>query len=252
MAAKGKVVLVAGVGAGLGSAVVSLVASTGATVVAVARSRGSLEPLEKHAATRGWSFRAAPADLRAQDEVNGVVDAVMSEFGRLDAVSLNVGHWVAGDTLLHRTTEEEWTSGLRDNLDAVHRVGRAALPPMLAQGRGSVVLVAAAERVRRVGNPSYCIAKSGLVDLTQKLAADYRPYGIRFNAVLPGNMEHRVDSLDPPEIRSAVPLRNNAGVDAWQVARAIRYLLLDEGEWVTGALVTVDGGQSTGGTEPAG
>lgn len=88
------------------------------------------------------------------------------------------------------------------------------------------------------------------MDLTQKLAADYRPYGIRFNAVLPGNMESQLDALDPPLDVPPIPLRNNAGVDAWQVARAIRYLLLDEGEWVTGALLTVDGGQSTGGSEP--
>jgi len=250
MGSKGKVILVAGVGPGLGSAVVSLLAATGATVVGLARSRSSLDPLQKHAQSRGWSFRAATADLRVQAEVNTVVDEVMAEFGRLDGVSVNVGHWISGDTLLHRTTEEEWSSGLHDNLDAVHRVGRAVLPPLIKQGRGSVVLVSAAERVRRLGSPSYCAAKGGIIDLTQKLAADYRPFGVRFNAVLPGNMEHELETLDPPETGVAVPLRDNAGVDAWQVARAIQYFLLEEGAWITGALLTVDGGQSTGGAEP--
>jgi NAD(P)-dependent dehydrogenase (short-subunit alcohol dehydrogenase family) len=251
MASKGKVVLVAGVGAGLGTAVVSLLAASGATVVGLARSRSSLEPLEKHAERRGWSFRAVTADMRVQTDVSAVVDRVMTEFGRLDAVSVNVGHWITGDTLLHRTTEEEWSAGLHDNLDAIHRVGRAALPVMIKQGNGAVVFVSATERVRHVGNPSYCTAKAGINDLTLKLAADYRPYGIRFNAVLPGNMEHHLASLDPPDESTPVPLRDDAGVDAWQVARAIRYLLLDESAWVTGALLTVDGGQSAGGTEPA-
>jgi NAD(P)-dependent dehydrogenase (short-subunit alcohol dehydrogenase family) len=248
--ANGKVILVAGVGAGLGTAVVSLLATTGATVIGLARSRSSLEPLQKHAESRGWKVRAATADLRVQSEVNAAVDRVVGEFGRLDGVSINAGHWITGDTLLHRTTEEEWSSGLHDNLDAVHRIGRAALPAMIKQGHGSVVLVSAAERIRRVANPSYCAAKGGLVDLTLKLAEDYRPFGIRFNAVLPGNMESQLGGFDPPEIDAPIPLRNNAGADAWQVARAIRYLLLDEGEWVTGALLTVDGGRSTGGTEP--
>jgi NAD(P)-dependent dehydrogenase (short-subunit alcohol dehydrogenase family) len=247
---KGKVVLVAGVGSGLGTAVVSLLAEAGASVIALARSRSALEPLEKHAGRRGWTLRAATADMRSQSEVNGAVNRVVGEFGRLDGVSVNVGHWIMGDTLLHRTTEEEWSNGLHDNLDAIHRLGRAALPTMVKQGHGSVVLVSATEHVRRLANPSYCVAKGGILDLTLKLAADYRPFGIRFNAVLPGNMEQRLESLDPPEAGSPVPLRTEAGVDAWQVARAIRYLLLDEGEWVTGALLTVDGGQSTLGQEP--
>jgi 3-oxoacyl-[acyl-carrier protein] reductase len=251
MGAKGKVILVAGVGSGLGTAVVSLLAAAGATVIGLARSRSSLESLQKHAESRGWTVRAATADVRVQSEVDAALNRVLSEFGRLDGISINAGHWITGDTLLHRTTEEEWSSGLHDNLDAVHRIGRAALPAMIKQGHGSVVIVSAAERVRRVGNPSYCAAKGGLIDLTLKLAADYRPLGIRFNAVLPGNMESHLESFDPPEIGSPIPLRDNAGTDAWQVARAIQYLLLDDSEWVTGALLTVDGGQSTGGPEPS-
>lgn len=251
MSSKEKVILVAGVGGGLGTAVVSLLASSGVSVVALARRRSALDALEKHAETRGWSVRTAAGDLRVQSDVNRVVDQVYSAFGRLDGVSLNVGHWIAGDTMLHRTTEQEWSDGLHDNLDAVHRVGRAVLPRMIQQGHGSVVLVSATERVRRVGNPSYCAAKGGLLDLTLKLAADYRPLGIRFNAVLPGNMESELTTLDPPSEGEPIPLRTNAGVDAWQVARAIRYLLLDESEWVTGALLTVDGGQSSGGAEPS-
>jgi 3-oxoacyl-[acyl-carrier protein] reductase len=250
MDSKGKVVLVAGVGPGLGSAVVSLLAATGATVVGLARTPRALEPLATQAKKQGWSFRGATADMRVQSEVNAVVEGVWKEFGRLDGVSVNVGHWIQGDTLLHLTTEEEWTSGLSDNLDAIHRVGRATLPRMIEQGHGSIVLVSAAQGVRRAGNPSYCVAKSGILDLTQKLAGDYRRFGIRFNAVLPGNMERTLGSPDPPAGGSPIPLRNNAGVDAWQVAHAIRYLLLDDGEWVTGALITVDGGLSTGGTEP--
>lgn len=251
MGAKGKVILVAGVGAGLGTAVVSVLAAAGASVIGIARTRSSLEPLQKYAESRGRIVRAVTADVRDQSELNAAVDRVMSEFGRIDGVSVNVGHWIMGDTLLHKTTDEEWSAGLRDNLDAVHRIGRAVLPIMIKQGHGSVVLVSAAERVRRLGNPSYCAAKGGLADLTLKLATDYRPFGIRFNAVLPGNMEHQLAGFEPPEITHPIPLRDNAGVDAWQVARAIQYLLLDDGEWVTGALLTVDGGQSTGGSEPS-
>ena len=237
-------------GPGLGTAVVSLLAAAGATVIAVARNRSPLDPLEKHAKIRGWDLRTATADVSLQAGATEVVERAVSEFGRLDGVSIHVGKWIVGDTLLHRTTEEEWSAGLHGNLDAIHRLGRAALPAMLKQRRGSVVLVSATEHIRRGASPSYCVAKAGILDLTLKLAADYRPYGIRVNAVLPGNMGYHVDPMDPPDAGNPIPLRTDVDGAPWSVARAIRYLLLDDSEWVTGALLTADGGQSTVGAEP--
>ena len=248
---KEKVILVAGVGSGLGTAVVCALGAVGATTVAVARSRKALDRLETHARSRGWTFRGRTGDMQSQGDVDSVVKSTLTEFGHLDGASLNVGHWVQGDKLIHRATDAEWFEGLRDNLDAVFRLARAAIPPMIERGTGAIVIVSASDRVRWGGSPSYCAAKGGLADLTRKLALDYRPLGIRVNAVLPGSMEHEVTTLDPPEPSGPVPLRNWEPVGAWEVARTIQYLLSDEGRWITGALVPVDGGLSTWGEEQA-
>jgi A-factor type gamma-butyrolactone 1'-reductase (1S-forming) len=247
---KQKVVFVAGVGSGLGSALVSLLGGAGAAVVGVARSQASLDRLGTIAQRTGWKFRGVRADLSVQSEVDAAVQLTEREFGPIDGVSINAGHWVEGDTLLHRMTDLEWTDGLKDNLEAYYRVGRATLPLLIDRGRGAIVLVSAAERVRWDGNPSYCVAKGGILELTRKLSRDYRQFGIRVNAVLPGTMEHEVDPGSPPPENTPLALRDRSGVGAWEVARTIRYLLSDSSRWVTGTLLTVDGGYSLRGKAP--
>jgi NAD(P)-dependent dehydrogenase (short-subunit alcohol dehydrogenase family) len=245
-----RVVLVAGVGSGLGSAVVSLLASEGAAVVAVARTPAALEPLAAHARRRGWTVTSRTANVAEPAPAEQLVREVVREFGRIDALSVNVGHWFAAETPLHRLTPEQWAAGIRDNLDPTYQLGRAAIPHMLERRRGSVVLVSAALPVRWAGSAAYCAAKAGVADLVPKLARDYRATGLRFNGVLPGSMGHELPSLDPPAADVPLPLTDETATSPWEVARAIRYLLSDESRWLTGALLTVDGGMSTGGAEP--
>jgi meso-butanediol dehydrogenase / (S,S)-butanediol dehydrogenase / diacetyl reductase len=250
MALDGKVVLVAGVGGGLGSAVVSVLASDGATVVAVARSSHALAPLETHARMRGWKVATRTADIFDPAQVERLVDGVVREFGQIDAVSVNVGHWIPGETLLHRLSEQEWSLGLRENLDPVYRIGKAVLPRFIERGAGTMVVVSAAPAVRLAASASYCAAKGGLAELVPKLAHDYRASGVRINAVLPGSMSNHLDSLDPPTPGRPIPLTDRAETSPWEVASAIRYLISDESRWVTGSLLTVDGGATSGGAEP--
>ena len=245
----GKVAMVAGVGNGLGSALVERLASAGATTIGVARGKEVLAKLEARARANGWTFTGKVADLGRPNDVAALFAAVTEEFGAIDALTVTAGHWVEGPTLLHEASDGQWSMGLADNLDPLFYVCRAALPPMLARGRGSIVLVSATDRVRYAGTPSYCASKGAIVDLTEKLARDYRSHGIRVNAVLPGTMEHEVDLDHPPSESTALPLSDRSGVGAWEVARAIVFLLSDDARWISGARVRVDGGFSTHGKE---
>ena len=245
----GKVVMVAGVGSGLGTAVVHTLASAGATTLAVARGETAITKLEEIARAQGWKFQGYNADLGRSSDVGTLFEKVTREFGALDGLSVNAGHWVDGSPLLHQSKDEEWTKGLSENLDPLFFLCRAALPPMIARGRGAVVLVAATDRVRVAGTPSYDAAKGAIVELTTKLAHDYRASGIRFNAVLPGTMEHEVDLSAPPTMGGPFALRDRSVLGAWEVAHSIAYLLSEEARWVSGSTLRVDGGYSTHGKE---
>lgn len=249
MAEQGPVVLVAGVGSGLGSAVVSVLASRGATVVGIARGKEALQSLSEHAARGGWSFSAETAELGSAPEVKAMVERVLARHGRIDGLAATAGKWVVGPGLLHETTDAQWSEGLHGNVDGAFHLARAVLPGMIQRRHGSIVFVSASEEIRRVASPSYALAKAGLLDLTTKMASDYRTHGIRVNAVLPGNMG-KIDGLQPPA-GGAVALRDNVPTSPWEVARAIAFLLSEESGWVTGAHLRVDGGRSSHGAEPA-
>jgi NAD(P)-dependent dehydrogenase (short-subunit alcohol dehydrogenase family) len=245
-----KVYLVAGVGGGLGSAVVQTLAADGAAVVGAARNRKVLDLLVAKAKARGWEFSAHPANFLRQANVDRLIEQVVKQYGHLDGVSVNAGRWVGGESMIHKMSETEWSDAIDQNLDPIYRVARAVLPHMMEQGSGSIVAVSAALPVRWAGSASYCAAKGGLADMIPKLARDYRPYGVRFNAVLPGSMSSDLRDADPPAAGKSVRLADEPSVSPWEVARAIRYLLSDEAQWVTGATLVVDGGASTGGAEP--
>lgn len=249
MTLKDQAFLVGGVGPGLGSAVVSLLASEGASVTAVARGPKALEPIRSHAERRGWKVAVATADVMKQADVDRVVREALERYGRLDGVSVNAGLWHGGESLLHTITDEEWSSTIRANLEPTYRLARATMPHFIAGGGGSFAIVSAALAIRAAGSAAYHIAKGGLVDVVPRLARDYRPWGIRVNAVLPGSMAPQTGGLDPPSVEDRVPLTELTPTGPWEVARVIRYLLSPDSRWVTGTLVTVDGGLSTGGAE---
>jgi NAD(P)-dependent dehydrogenase (short-subunit alcohol dehydrogenase family) len=245
MAGTGRVVLVAGVGEGLGTATSTLLMASGAQVVGVARTNRSLDRIKRLATARGWSFRGASGDLRIQAEVDRVVGSVLAELGRIDGLAVLAGRWVPGETLVDRMSDTEWSDGIADNLTALFRLCRAVLPSMLKRRSGAIVLVSAADRVRWDGSASYAVAKGGILDLARKMARDYRPFGIRVNAVLPGNMPAIAGPVEVPDFAADVPLTDTPPSGSWEVAAAIRYLLSDESRWVTGTFLTVDGGYST-------
>jgi NAD(P)-dependent dehydrogenase (short-subunit alcohol dehydrogenase family) len=244
-----RVYLVGGAGAGLGSALVSLLASQGAAVVATARQGKSLARLEAAAKSASWTFRPVVADLKNPTEVEALVAGVLREFGHLDGVAALAGGWMPGSPLLHESSERDWEEGLSNNLRPVYCLSHATLPALIREGHGSLVFVSATRAVRWAGTAAYGAAKGALLELCEKMAHDYRPYGIRVNAVLPGNMPHNVDPATRPGREARPRLKDNTETGAWEVAQAISFLLSPEAEWITGSTIVIDGGRSTGGEE---
>ncbi|HET7029713.1 MAG TPA: 3-oxoacyl-ACP reductase FabG [Candidatus Limnocylindrales bacterium] len=181
-----RVVLVTGSSRGIGAAIAQRAAEEGARVAV--HSRAGVEAAQRvveAAQAAGADARAFQADLSDGDAAEGLVEEVVTAFGRLDGLVNNAGMDQRGPTLA--LAPDEWDRVIATNLSASFRTMRAAIPVMLEQGSGSIVNIAS--RLGQMGIPetaAYSAAKAGLIGLTRSLAREFGAKGIRINAVAPG------------------------------------------------------------------
>jgi NAD(P)-dependent dehydrogenase (short-subunit alcohol dehydrogenase family) len=229
----GQVILVTGGTGALGTAVARAGLEAGATVVVTYRDAGGRDALlaAVPAAARP-GLDAVPADATDGASVRALVDAVLARHGRLDVLVNAVGGFAAGDLL--STDEAAWDRMLALNLRSAYLACRAALPSMLAAGRGRVVNVASRSVVPPAGGfIAYTVAKAGVIAFTQALAHEVRARGVTVNAVLPSTMDTEAN-------RRAMPGADRARwVRPESVAAAILLLASDAAADVTGTLLAV-------------
>jgi NAD(P)-dependent dehydrogenase (short-subunit alcohol dehydrogenase family) len=240
--------LITGGGTGIGAATARRLAADGWSIAVNGRR---LEPIETVAAELGGL--ALAGDVGDEQAARAVVAAALERFGRLDGLVLNAGA-AGGGSVLEQTTEQ-FRRVLRTNVEGAFHVARAALPALLAQG-GAIVTVAslAAQRVA-ASSAAYCASKAAAVMLTQSMAVDYGPRGVRANVVCPAWIrtdlaDRSMDALAArrgvgrddayAEANRDVPLRR-AGTPQ-EVAEAIAWLLSDASSYVNGAVLRLDGG----------
>lgn len=231
----GRVAIVTGGTRGLGLAMAQALASSGARVVVCGRNAPESLPA-------GLSFRAA--DIREADQAHGLVDAVLAEHGRIDILVNNAGGSPQADAAT--ASPRFFDAIVRLNLHAAMYMAQAAHAPMKAQG-GSIINIASVSGIRpSPQTAAYGAAKAGLLNLTQSLAQEWGPDGIRVNAVIVGLMQTETTdaTYGSAEAQAAVghslPLRRmGRGED---IAGAVLWLCSDLASWVSGARINVDGG----------
>ncbi len=232
----GQVALVTGGTKGLGRAVALALAGAGARVFVCARNA----PEE---ATDGITFRAV--DVRDPDAARALVDGIVAEAGRIDILVNNAGGSPAVPAAEASPRFSE--AIVRLNLMAPLYLAQAAYPHMARQGGGSIVNIASVSAIRpSPGTAAYGAAKAGLLNLTQSLAQEWGPQGIRVNAIIAGLMatETAEATYGDAEAQAAVgrsmPLqRMGSGED---IAGAVLWLCSSLAAWVSGARINVDGG----------
>lgn len=236
--------LVTGGGSGIGAAVARRLAADGFRVCVTGRRP---EPLE--AVTAELDGLALPGDVADEQDVARVVAAAVEGFGGLDVLVCNAGA-SAGGTVAEQTLER-WNHVLQTNLTGPFLAARAALPHLSARG-GSIVTVSSLGGLRAApASAAYASSKAGLIMLTQCLALDHGPQGVRANCVCPGWIrtpmaDATMDGLGPDReqayarVNRTNPLGRPGLAD--EVAAAVSWLASAEATYVNGAVLSVDGG----------
>jgi len=238
----GKVAIVTGAAGGVGRATVDLLTRRGASVVAEDVDAG-VSGLE------GPNLAVVIGDVRQAGTARMAVETALSRFGRLDILVNNAAVIITKDIL--STEEEEWNDLMAVNVTGVFHHCRAALPPMIKQKRGSIVSVSSISGL--VGLPlqaAYCASKGAIVQLTRQLAVDYADRGIRVNSVAPGSIDtpfltrYLQSQPDPAAAESAIKAAHPIGRISTpeEIAEAIAFLASDAASFVTGAILSADGG----------
>jgi NAD(P)-dependent dehydrogenase (short-subunit alcohol dehydrogenase family) len=244
-----KVALVTGASAGIGRATAKLFAAEGAKVVVGARRKAELESLVKEIEASGGTAVALAGDVRSEAYAKALVDLAVTSFGRLDVAFNNAGTLgEAGPST--SVSEEGWNETLTINLTGSFLGAKHQIGQMLRNGGGSVIFTSTfvGHSFAFPGVAAYAASKSGLIGLTQALAAEFGPQGVRVNAVLPGAVDTDMyrDMNNTAQAQSFVTnlhaLKRVATPE--ELARAVLFFATDDSSFVTGTASLVDGGAS--------
>ena len=190
-------------------------------------------------------FRSLQADVSQEEQVDGLVTAVLERSGSIDVLINNAG--ITRDGLLMRLKTEDWRAVLDLNLTGVFLCTRAVTRPMLKQKRGRIVNITSVVGLTgNAGQTNYAAAKAGVVGFTLSTARELASRGITVNAVAPGFIATDMTShLNAEGLLNAIPL-GRYGEPA-EVAGAVRFLAADPAAaYITGQVLQVDGGMVMG------
>lgn len=245
----GKVAIVTGASAGIGLATAKLFASEGGKVIVGARRAEELDALVAQIRSSGGEAVALAGDVRSEEYAKALVSLAVERFGRLDIAFNNAGTLGEGGPSTE-VSESGWSDTVAINLTGSFLGAKHQIAQMLKNGGGSVIFTSTfvGHTFAFPGVAAYAASKSGLIGLTQALAAEYGPNGVRVNAILPG-------AVDTDMYRS---MNNTAESQAFvtglhalkrvaspeELARSVLYLASDDSAFVTGTASLVDGGAS--------
>lgn len=242
-----RVALVTGSSRGIGAAIARAFAHEGACVAVHGRDATALATVDKTIRRDGGTVLTVTADVTRLDEIERMRDEIEARLGPVDILVANAGGNYAMPGPLEETPEAAWRATVDGNLTATFLTLRSFLPGMKQRRRGSIITIssAAARRGHARSPIAYAAAKAGIQIMTQHLAAQVGPDGIRVNCIAPEtilterNMERIPDDIKESMV-STHPLRRLGTPD--DVARAAVFLASDEAAWITGEIIDVAGG----------
>ena len=255
MAGGARSVLVTGAADGIGRAIATQFARAGDRVALLDYDADRLAAVVEQLSAEGRTVFGQATDVRDAESIQSALDWTVSRFGQLDVCISNAG--VYPNRPVVEMDEDEWDRVLDTNLKGTFLVTRAAARQMLAQdgpypwtnSRGKIVTLASgAHRSARIGAAHYCASKAGLVLFSQALALELAEHGINVNILSPGFTDvgdrPGVSAEYRATISKAIPWGRVGEPD--DLARGAFFLCSEEAEYMTGAILPIDGGSSAG------
>ncbi|HOM94928.1 MAG TPA: 3-oxoacyl-[acyl-carrier-protein] reductase [Candidatus Saccharicenans sp.] len=238
-----KVSIVTGASQGIGEAIARELGLAGSTVVLVDIQKEKLEEVAVRFATDG--IRALPfvADVTDGQQVEGVVESVKKDLGRIDHLINNAG--ITRDSLLLRMKEEDWDLVLRVNLKGAFNFCRSVVKHMVAARSGRIVSISSVVGLMgNAGQTNYAASKAGLIGFSKSLAREVAPRGITVNCVAPGYIATAMTEKLSDEVKKAfldnIPMKRFGLPE--EIARTVKFLCSDEAAYITGQVINVNGG----------
>jgi 3-oxoacyl-[acyl-carrier protein] reductase len=242
-----KVALVTGSSRGIGAAIARLFAREGAKVVVHGRDHSALAAVQADIVRAGGRAIQVAADTTSFAEIEAMRRQTEQELGPIDVLVANAGGSFTKPGPLEETSEEGWHTSLDNNLTATFLTIKSILPGMKARKTGNIITMSsAAARRPHPGSPiPYAAAKAGLIILTQDLAAQAGPFGIRVNCIAPETIltesnQQRIPEAQQQALVEQHPIRRLGTPE--DVAAAALFLASDNAAWITGIVVDVAGG----------
>ena len=239
----GEVAIVTGAAQGIGRGIANVLAEAGAKIVIgdIQDSSGTAEEIRGN----GGEAVTMVMDTSSSDDARALVDLALNEYGRLDSLVNNAGIDAPPGNAWD-LTDDEWRRTIDVNLSGLFYCSKAALRPMLATGKGSIVNISSqsARHGAKGGSPAYNASKAGVLGLTVALSVQVADKGVRVNAIMPGSILSRDFGWSPEQTAaraSKLPLGFGMPRD---IGGAVRFLVSPAARWVSGTALQIHGGGS--------